>query len=135
VQNTLRQMGLPVIVRRYTHWEIEADTNSIEQIKQSGVLFNPRKEFEVKAGLAEPQNGSADFKLLIHPKDNITGSQKHQTLQDHFDIKSIKLIRQGILWHFTCDGISEKDLLDRITHSQIVFNPYAHDCYQYHFSS
>lgn len=48
VQNTLRQLGIPVTVNRMMYWHV--DTNfpeTIEKIKQTGVLYNDRKEYLV----------------------------------------------------------------------------------------
>ena len=127
VQNTLRQLGIPVTVKRQVHWELKGiDHNSMQQLKQSGVLFNDRKESVIDAMPAS----CATF--LVRSKEDMLGLQKLQTLQDHFGIKTLDAIHHGVLWHFTFDTPEDKkDLLARILETNIISNPNAHDCYQY----
>jgi phosphoribosylformylglycinamidine synthase len=126
VQNTLHQLGLPVTVRKLTHWEIHCDDMAaLEQIQASGVLFNPRKESIISSQILN-KSGT----LLVRTKDDLIGEQKRQTLQDHFALQQINTIRHGTLWHFQSHDVIT-DLQDRILHSHIISNPYAHDCYHY----
>lgn len=124
VQNTLQQMGLPVKVRRQIHWEIHGDMDVVKRIKESGVLYNDRKE-----NLSGKFQDT--FSLLVRPKDDVVGRQKLQTLRDHFTVDDVTAINHGILWYFEAEGIDKTDLEHRITHSHIIHNPYAHDCYYY----
>jgi phosphoribosylformylglycinamidine synthase len=127
VQNTLRQLGYPVTVKRQVHWEIHCeDATSMEQIKKSGVLFNERKETETF-----PNSNS----YLVRAKDDLLGLQKLQSLQDHFSIKGVSAIHHGVLWQFICEETKMSALMDEILHTNIICNPYAHDCYQYNQSS
>jgi phosphoribosylformylglycinamidine synthase subunit PurQ / glutaminase len=137
VQNTLRQLGIPVTVKRKVHWEIACGSpETIQQIKKSGVLFNERKEI-VKEILLTPVTPaeltiSASSGLLVRAKDDLLGQQKRQTLKDHFSIQEVKSIRQGILWHFSSDqAMIPSDLIEAILQTNIICNPYAHECYQY----
>lgn len=54
VENTLKQLGVQVSVKRYVHWEIDCDALTLERIKQTGVLFNVRKESLVDMVLRQP---------------------------------------------------------------------------------
>jgi phosphoribosylformylglycinamidine synthase I len=126
VQNTLRQLGIPVNVKRQIHFEIDCESNAIlEQIEKSGVLFNDRKERRVHAA---PQKGKA---VLVRSKDDLIGQQKLQTLQDHFSVKGIRGISHSVIWHFTSEEGEMTDLLAKIIQTNIIANPNAHDCYQY----
>lgn len=129
VQNTLRHLGLPVTVQRQVHWEIEgATTEMLTRIKQSGVLFNDRKEVDVstQATIAAPT-----CSYLVRAKDDLIGQQRLQTLVDHFDIKGVSAIRHGVLWHFISESDKITDLGDAILQTNIIRNPYAHDYYTY----
>ncbi|MBX3709561.1 MAG: phosphoribosylformylglycinamidine synthase I [Gammaproteobacteria bacterium] len=129
VQNTLRQRGIPVVVRRQMHWEIQCDAPvTWQQIKKSGVLYNERKEVEVfpKDFAATPS-----LRYLVRPREDLLGQQKHQTLKDHFAIQGIQAIYHGVLWHFSAENANIADLIDDIIHTNIIHNPYAHECYQY----
>jgi len=127
VQNTLRQLGLPVTVKRHIHWEIQCDLpDTLQHIKKSGVLYNERKEMEVS---------SIEIKspvFLVRAKEDLLGQQKQQTLQDHFSIQGLSAIRHGILWQFSAKDANIADLIETVLSTNIIFNPYAHDCYQYH---
>ena len=129
VQNTLRQSGLPVRVKRIVHWQINCQSSElVEQIKQTGVLYNSRKEY-----LVEPEQVSTDFSLtlLVKPKDDLFGQQKKQMLLDHFSLDGIEEIQHGILWIFESEHDKIAELKELIFNSNIIFNPYAHDCYEY----
>lgn len=129
VQNTLRQLGFPVTVKRYTHWEVACDSPAmLEKVKKSGVLFNERKEVEL-APKDVKTTGSLTF--LVRPKEDLLGQQKQQLLKDHFEIQGVSSIQHGILWSFTCQSATLSDLINQILHTNIIFNPYAHDYYQY----
>jgi phosphoribosylformylglycinamidine synthase I len=125
VQNTLRQLGFPVTVKRQVHWEVQCDTEAtLQQIKKSGVLYNERKEVE-----CSPDKASTLF--LVRPREDLTGQQKLQTLKDHFSLDGVQAIHHGVLWQFTADNANIPDLIDNILHTNIISNPYAHECYQY----
>lgn len=130
VQNTLRQMGLPVVVKRQIHWDIECDSQDVlAAIKQTGVLYNNRKEVECAPDTVA-NNGAHVY--LVRSKEDMLGMQKIQTLKDHFAIDGVKNIRHGVLWHFTAEDAKVADLAANILSTNIIYNPYAHDCYQYH---
>lgn len=132
VQNTLRQMGIPVDVKRQTHWEIHSTSqDAIQKIKKSGVLYNDRKEVELTEDEIKP---SRSIGFLVRAKEDLHGQQKQQTLQDHFSINDVKAIQHGVLWHFSSETADMDELIDRILQTNIIYNPYAHDCYQYYKS-
>ncbi|MCP3680508.1 MAG: phosphoribosylformylglycinamidine synthase I [Gammaproteobacteria bacterium] len=127
VEQALRGRGLDVKVSRRIHWEVVTDC--AEQVEApllaSGELFNPNKERVVSTD--RPANSYA---LLVRSRDNIFGKKRHQALQHHFTIDGIKAIKQGVLWYI--ESASAADLeqdIAAILQSQILFNPYAHDCY------
>lgn len=130
VQNTLHQMGLPVTVRRQVHWDIHCQSEEVlEKVKVSGVLFNKRKECELTP--EKVQSNDAHI-YLVRAKEDMLGRQKNQMLKDHFAIDGVESIRHGLLWHFEAKDAKIADLAAKILSTNIIFNPYAHDCYQYH---
>ena len=135
VQQTLQQLGMAVDVHRYVHWEIQG--GDIEKIKQSGVLFNSRKErlscLSPPHAACEGQGeGGGNHKyFLIRAKEDFIGQQRQQLLQDHFGINGIKSIRHGILWHISAKNGNITNLISKVMRTHILFNPYAYDCYDY----
>lgn len=133
VQNTLRQLGIPVKVRRQVHWDIRCESaDTLERIKKTGVLYNQRKEMELAPGEVKSENAAV---YLVRAKEDLLGQQKQQTLEDHFSIQGIKSLNHGMLWHFEADDAKIAELAAQILSTNIIFNPYAHDCYQYHLSA
>lgn len=129
VQNTLRQFGLPVSVKRQTHWEIECENPAIlQKVKQSGVLYNERKELEMTSA---PLTSPTSALFLVRSREDVVGQQKLQILQDHFSITGVNRIQHGVLWQFTCENANISDLITQILQTNIISNPYAHDCYSY----
>jgi phosphoribosylformylglycinamidine synthase I len=130
VQNTLRHLGHQVTVKRYVHWEIHCSGNEAEQlatlsqIKKSGVLFNERKEWEMT-----PEHSINGNLYLVRSKDDLQGPQKLQSLQEHFSVNNVTAIHHGVLWQFI--GEDAKMAINPILDTNIIYNPYAHDCYQY----
>lgn len=124
VENALRHKNIPVKIKRSHHWEIQCDSvESVEKIKASGVLFNNRKE--VLRTLDEKKTGQKIF--LVRPKENMLGQQKLQMLTDHFALTGVSQILHGVLWQIEAPG----DLINEVINSNILFNPYAHDCFEF----
>ncbi|MCD6040182.1 MAG: purQ [Gammaproteobacteria bacterium] len=126
VENALHRTGIPVKVKRAVHWEIYCDSSVVvDKIRTTGVLFNDRKEKIIKSQKIK-NPGYTTF--LVHAKEDMLGQQKLQMLKDHFGIEGVQHISHSILW---CVNVPEGDELERIIHSHILFNPYAHDYYYY----
>lgn len=134
VENTLNNLGIPVTVRRQTHWEMQCGSQDvIEKIKASGALYNERKEMILTRDAVQPPR-SASF--LVRPHDNLHGEREKQLLEDHFFIQGIQAIKKGTLWHFNAKQGNISDWIEPILKTSILFNPYAHDYYRYEsFSS
>lgn len=127
VENTLRHLGEPVRITRYTHWEVQCESKStLHQIQASGVLFNAQKEYLV-ATVKKPGQRT----LLIRSKDDCLGLQKKQQLEHHFNIKGIQSLRHGVLWQIQTNSEQLDAVVQRIIDSHILYNPLSHECYEY----
>ncbi|HEX2548752.1 MAG TPA: phosphoribosylformylglycinamidine synthase I [Gammaproteobacteria bacterium] len=115
LNQAMSRLGFEPKLKRYLHWEIVCDSAfTFEKIKLSDVLLNIRKESIV----VEPLKG-----FLVRAKDDMLGKQKMQMLKQHYQISGIDSIRHGILWSMEDHS--------HFTNANILFNPYAHDCYYY----
>ncbi|WP_019218064.1 phosphoribosylformylglycinamidine synthase I [Legionella tunisiensis] len=95
VQQTLRQLGFPVIVQRFVHWEIDCDSQDmIEQIKKSAVLYCPRKEQLTTLGELEKKHSPT---YLVRAKDDLIGQQALQTLTSHYSVEGVKKL--ATVWY------------------------------------
>lgn len=129
VQNTLRQLNIPVQVSRMVHWQVQCSLELLDSIKQTGVLYNERKEYLINQRELSLDDSCA---FLVRSRDDLKGQQKVQILDDHFSIDEVQAIHQGILWIFTSDKTKMNDLKEAILKTNIIFNPYADVCYEYH---
>lgn len=126
VSQTLLQLGFDVNVKRAVHWEIKASPEELSAIQKSAVLFNDRKEKLItETEWHDPQAIS----YLVRSKEDILSQEKTQLLKDHFSLDVS--IQQGVLWQFSSKQANITDFIVDILKTNIVFNPYAHDCYQY----
>lgn len=127
VENTLNRLGAPVQVLRFSYWEVDCASNEVfNTIKGSGELYNPRKEGEVK-----PVKAPNALTILVRPKEDMQGSATCQALKDHYKIQGVSDIKSGVIWQFIADQANISDLESLIFKTNIISNPYAHDCYQY----
>jgi len=128
VQNSLRQAGLNVNIKRQIWWNIHCKSPEVlQQIQASGVLYNDRKSF-----LATHQAKANQRSLLVRPKEDLQGLQKKQQLNHHFAIHDVQDIQRGVLWHIEAASAEELDAsVHDILQSSILFNPVSHECYDY----
>lgn len=129
VQKTLQAMGFPVRVHRYVHWELVGpDSGMMQAIKQAGVLFCDRKEQEMPADAIHKTRA---LSYLVRAKDDVHGHDMRQTLVDHYGFEAVKTVHHGIVWQFESDEADVTTLIDRILSTNMIGNPYAHECYRY----
>lgn len=134
VQHALRQLGFPVVVNRYVHWEIDANSlEAFNALKNSDLLFCPRREREI-ATTELPKDNAVFY--LVRPKEDIVGKKTWQTLNMHTPLAGleIKAIQHAVLWQFQSLSGNIHELIDAILQTNIIGNPYAHDCYEYQLS-
>jgi phosphoribosylformylglycinamidine synthase I len=128
VENALQHNNIEVQMQRQEHWEIECDSPEIlEKIRLSGVLYNDQKQVLVEKTVVKSAKQAT---FLVRSQDDMIGLQKQQMLENHFGIEGIKTIRHSILWSVAADN-NLRELSQRVIQSHILFNPNAHDCYQY----
>ena len=135
VQNTLRQQGMHIETKRYTHWEIElkegVDKESIRQeIVDSGELFNSNKEREASiiAIMKGEQKGVA---YLVRYRDDVIGQGKKETLEKRFHIQGIKNITKSSMWHIFAKDDTIEAVEQKVLDTHILFNLYSQECYMY----
>jgi len=122
VQNALLKKNIPAKVKRYVHWEIDCNSLDFEKIKTSDVLFNPRKERVLDSGKTEK-----GLCFLVRAKEDLHGLEQRNNLLEHYTIQSLRNMHHGVLWHIDVDPVFRNDILN----SHILFNPVAHDCYEF----
>lgn len=127
VQQTLRQHGFPVTVKRFVHWEVPKQV-APEAIQNSGVLYNARKERRCRS---HPQPDAKRCMYLVQAKEDLYGQQAAQTLTKHFRIEQLNQLRHGILWQFCTEKGNIAAIEEEILETHIIHNPFAHECFRY----
>ena len=128
VNNTLNHLGYDVKVSRQIRWEIEIENSNeivLEQIKNSGELFNSNKEF-----IGKPLNEYGVVSLLVCQKDDIKGRAAYESLTKRFGINKILSINHGVLWNLKINGSNFNTILNEILTTNILFNPLSYECYR-----
>lgn len=124
VETTLHHLGFPVEVKRYVHWEIHCENETVlKKILLSDELYNPRKEKVVS--LISDANANT---YLVRAKQDVIGRKKLQTLKKQLGIAGIDTIKYGLLWQFST---KKGKMTDPILTTNIIANPYAHECLNY----
>jgi phosphoribosylformylglycinamidine synthase subunit PurQ / glutaminase len=129
VQKALEVAGIKVGITRKTHWEIdlgEAVDSIKEAIIQTGELFNSNKEYITQI----PTNDSK-VRILVHDKDDFVGKQKLDTLKDRFHLSGIKQIKRSTLWEIDLADPEDKETLNQIFNTHILWNPFYQDAVYY----
>lgn len=126
VENTLKRHGFAVRVARQLYWELQGvNASDFERIKQTGVLFNSRKEAENKQPLA------SQAAFLVRAKEDWQGAMCLQTLRDHFAIQGVEAVHFGVIWHIFSETPMDEAAINKLLNTHIFYNPYAHDYYRY----
>lgn len=132
VQDALRHLGLPVMVKRQIHWEIECnDQKAFQQIKQSGILFDENKEQECCSHHVTQANSSLPDDLvaksyLVRGKEDVLGERGLQVMKNNFPTVDIHAVRYGVLWHFIGESSELSELQECLLQTNIICNPISH---------
>lgn len=131
VQNTLKNLGIDVEIKRYVYWEIKFPENTNlniikKQITESSELFNPNKEKIVN----NFDKNTDSILLLVRYLDDSIGQQKKETLAK-FGVPGIEYVTKGILWQITSKHDNINSAVDKILDTHILFNPFSQECLKY----
>jgi len=128
VNNTLKQLGHDISIKRLSHWEISITNNQssvLEKIDFSGELYNSNKEY---IGKIKPEHNIASF--LVRQKDDVFGRAKFESLTQRFKISELNKLKYGVVWNVTVNGSNFQTVLDKILKTNILYNPLSHECYR-----
>ncbi len=131
VESTLHQLGIPASIQRFTHWEITTtkakDLSAVrEEIISSGELFNPNKERLIKVN---PVKNNHTLYLLVRYRDDLTGQQKKQSLEQRFQITTIASLKKSSVWRITSSQADIATLKEKILATTIFYNQFSQECY------
>jgi phosphoribosylformylglycinamidine synthase len=121
LQKALQDMGMPVKVEKFVHWNFNSDA-SFEEIAASNELFQPNKEHCVEIKLKDKE-----MAFLVEEKEDMLAQAKLQSLQSQIPIKALS---RGVLWKVSAEK-NIKEIAETLISRCILFNPYAHHCSYY----
>ncbi len=131
VETTLQQLGLPVTVERLTHWEIKTEPTTDQSVTRatllaSGELFNSNKERLVDF---DQTNTGLTVCLLVRYREDLTGQQKKEFLEQRFALKNVTAIKKGSIWKITPRHGTIPDLRGEILATNVLFNQFSQECF------
>lgn len=130
VESALKQRGLTVRLRRFTHWELTGKNDLTEaqlgDILSTGELVNTNKE-----ALTEFQPPEQGFALLVQPNEDFKGRKKRETLTGRFGIQGLESVRRGVLWVVESSTKDVAFVRETVLASHILFNRYSHRAFSY----
>ncbi|MFQ6612553.1 MAG: phosphoribosylformylglycinamidine synthase I [Fidelibacterota bacterium] len=131
VNSTLDRLGIPAIVNRYIHWEIQIDRDDVEvltnKLIESGALINTNKEY-----LTEFLPERETVVYLIRNTEDMIGRRKQELLTSTFGITGITSIKQGVLWNIKVNHPNFECVIKQVLETKILFNPFSQELYAYH---
>ena len=127
VEKCVQKLGADTTVKRYVHFEIEADKNmDLKDVYKTNVLFNPSKEFMV-----DLDNTNKTKRFLVREKENIEGRRIKEILQKRFGFDKIKNIQKSVVWEISSKKNQLEKDVDLIINSHILSNPISQVCHEY----
>ena len=125
LQVALDNLGYPQVkVSRLTHFEVGVDKKSADltdELIRSGELLNTNKEIAYVDDRVKLK--ARAYKILVRYKDDFFGPAKLATLNNRLSLKSVKSVKQGVVWQLEC----KEDVWQKILASHILFNPYVQE--------
>jgi phosphoribosylformylglycinamidine synthase len=127
VEKCVQKLGANTTIKRYVHFEIEADKNmDLKDVYKTDVLFNPSKEFMI-----ELDNTNETKRFLVREKENIEGRRIKEILQKRFGFDKIKNVQKGVVWEIGSKKNQLKKDVNLIINSHILSNPISQVCHEY----
>ena len=109
-------------------WEIDIEKEKetvLNKVKETGLLFNPNKEFIDQINFKTPF-----LYLLIFKKEDIVSKSIFNSLHNHFNLKQIISLKRGVLWKIKVNSGNIESVLINILKSNILLNPITYECYR-----
>ena len=128
VEKTLNNLELNVSISKMVFWEIDIENKKkaiLNKVKETGLLFNPNKEFIDQINFKTPF-----LYLLIFKKEDIVSKSIFNSLHSHFNLKQIISLKRGVLWKIKVNSGNIESVLIKILKSNILLNPITYECYR-----
>ena len=128
VEKTLNNLGLNVSISKMVFWEVDIRNEKktvLDKVKETGLLFNPNKEFIDQINFKTPF-----LYLLIFKKEDMVSKSIFNSLHNHFNLKQIISLKRGVLWKIKVNSGNIESVLIKILKSNILLNPITYECYR-----
>ena len=128
VEKTLNNLGLNVSISKMIFWEVDIENEKkavLDKVKETGLLFNPNKEF-----IDQINFKNSFLYLLIFKKEDMVSKSIFNSLHNHFNLKQIISLKRGVLWKIKVNSGNIESVLIKILKSNILLNPITYECYR-----
>ena len=128
VEKTLNNLGLNVSISKMIFWEVDIENEKkavLDKVKETGLLFNPNKEF-----IDQINFKNSFLYLLIFKKEDMVSKSIFNSLHNHFNLKQIISLKRGVLWKIKVNSGNIESVLINILKSNILLNPITYECYR-----
>ncbi len=115
VEIALQQHNIPVTVKKFEYWEIDASSNDLKTIEQSYELWNSQKQ----TALTTLPNQANTTNLFIFDNDDTLAQQKFEIFTGHYQLHSLKSLKRGKVWQLAGDVSAIQKALD----NSLLYNP------------
>ena len=128
VEKTLNNIELNVSISKMVFWEIDIENKKkavLNRVKETGLLFNPNKEF-----IDQINFENSFLYLLIFKKEDMVSKSFFNSLYNNFNLKQIISLKRGVLWKIKVNSGNIESVLIKILKSNILLNPITYECYR-----
>jgi phosphoribosylformylglycinamidine synthase subunit PurQ / glutaminase len=127
LEKSLQMQGLPLQLKRYTHWQInglaKGDSASAEKIVSSDFIFNRQKEYTLNLAQLKAR-GKKIF--IIRPFEDEMALHKQNLLQHELKLPNIKKVTREVVWVVDAKDQDLEKVIQTLMTKPILGNPLAH---------
>lgn len=127
LESSLQAEGLPLKLKRFTHWQIEGVPSEVtaidKKITESDFIFNRQKEYTLSF---DQLKNKAKHLIIVRPFEDEMAMHKLTLLQHELKLPVNKVIRETI-WVIEAPENKLEQVMQELTLRPILGNPLAHD--------
>lgn len=127
LENSLQMQGIPVKLRRFTHWQIKGINKNkdkiISKIAESDFIFNRQKEYTLSLNQIQTK-GMKTF--IVRPIEDELALHKQNLLQQELNLSEVKEVLREMVWVIECEEKNLETVLHTLSTKPILGNPLSH---------
>ena len=126
LENSLQMQGLPLKLKRYTHWQIEGiSQDKAQTIINSDFILNPKKEYTLSLNQLKTKGKKI---YIIRPKEDEMALHKQNLLQEELKLPVKRIIRETV-WAVDAEDKHLPTIIKALEERPIFGNPLSHQAF------